>query len=152
MSSPNPNPGADNGPSMINEAAQLRQFAGTPEEFWPAFLKLACGVAGAVRAVLIRRDTTDGKWKQLGEWAPADAPTTGVAQFRGNLISLAEECATNGSVKRLLAVENRSGTAPIALAAKLTLGTPQELCMVAVFLPEALPAQLDSILLRLQLL
>src|SRR5262245_21691813 len=116
MSSPSPNPSPDNGPSMLNEAAQLRQFAGSPEEFWPAFLRLACTVAGAARAILIRRDTADGKWKQLGEWAPPDAITAGVAQFRGNLISLAEDCATNGSVKRQLTVENKTiGTMSAAL-------------------------------------
>jgi len=152
MSSPGPNP--DPAASLLfNEAAQLRRFAGSPEQFWPAFLKLVATVAGAARAVLIRRDTADGRWKQLSEWAPSEAPTPGLAVFRGALLSIADECNASGTAKRVLGAEAKAGgMVPASLAAKLTLATPQELCLVAVYLPQILPADLDALLVRIQLL
>jgi multidrug resistance efflux pump/GAF domain-containing protein len=152
MSAPTPSPDPASSP-LAGEAAKLRQFAGSAEEFWPAFLKLAGEVAGAARATLIRRDQTDGRWKQLAEWGPPTASAAGLAVFRGALLSVADECGASGSVKRVLGPESKpAGLVPVALAMKLTTGSPSEVCLVAVFLPQAHPGTFDATLLQLQLL
>lgn len=152
MSSNNPD-AAQTPPSLAEEAANLRQFNGAPPEFWPTFLKLCGQVGGAARAVLIRKDNEDGRWKQLAEWTLPETSAAGLALFRNALLSMADECGTAGVSKRILAQDAKAGTSvPAGLAVKLVLASTQEVCLVALFLPNAHPAELDAIALRVQLL
>jgi hypothetical protein len=149
-----PNSGAAQTPlSPAEEAARLRQFSGTPQEFWPAFLKL-CGQAGnAARAVLIRKDLEDSRWKQLAEWSAPEASAAGLALFRNALLSMADECAETGVSKRVLGTDVKPATpAPAGLALKLVLSSAQEVCLIALFLPHILPTDIESVSSKVQLL
>ncbi len=148
-----PNSPAQPAATITEEAARLRQFTGSASEFWPSFLKLCGQVAGGARAVLIRRDPEDDRWKQLFEWAAPDSSAAGLALFRNALLSMADECGQSGVSRRMLTTEARPGVAgPAGLAARLALATAQEACLVAVFFPHAAPEELDAVLLRVQLL
>jgi len=152
MSSLNPG-AAQTPPSFAEEAAKLRQFSGAPQEFWPTFLKLCGQVGGAARAVLIRKDNEDGRWKQLSEWSLPETSAAGLALFRNALLSMADEGGTAGVSKRILAQDGKPGMSfPAGLAVRLVLASTQEVCLVALFLPNATLADLDSVALRMQLL
>lgn len=149
MSSINP---AQTPASFADEAAKLRQFSGAPQEFWPSFLKLCGEIGGAARAVLIRKDNTDGRWKQLSEWSLPETSAAGLALFRNALLSMADECGTSGVSKRVLGSDPKAGvTFPAGLAVRLVLASAQDVCLVALFLPNASAADLDSVAMRLQL-
>lgn len=149
-----PNSGAAQTPlSPAEEAARLRQFTGTPQEFWPAFLKL-CGQAGnSARAVLIRKDLEDGRWKQLAEWSAPEVSAAGLALFRNALLSMADECAETGVSKRVLGADAKPGTpAPAGVSLKLVLASAQEICLIALFLPHILPTDIEAVSSKVQLL
>ncbi|HEY1172065.1 MAG TPA: HlyD family efflux transporter periplasmic adaptor subunit [Verrucomicrobiae bacterium] len=149
MSSINPAPAPS---TFADEAAKLRQFSGTPQEFWPAYLKLCGEMGGAARAVLIRKDSTDGRWKQLSEWSLPEASAAGLALFRNALLSMADECGAAGVSKRVLAADAKPGpTFPAGVAVRLVLASAQDVCLVALFLPNVSVAELDSVAMRLQL-
>lgn len=149
-----PNPGAAQTPQSFAEAAaKLRQFTGVPQEFWPTFLKLCGEACGAARAVLIRKDNEDGRWKQLSEWSLPETSAAGLALFRNALLSMADECGTAGISKRILGQDPKPDAAfPGGLAVRLILSSAQEVCLVALFLPNATTAELESVAVRMQLL
>ena len=152
MSSPNPG-SAPTPLSPAEEAARLRQFSGAPQEFWPAYLKLCAQTGGAARAVLIRKDLQDGRWKQLAEWSAPEAASTGLALFRNALLSMADECAETGVSKRVLGAEPKPDVqSPAGVALRLVLASAQEICLVALFLPHILPGEVEAVATKVQLL
>lgn len=152
MSSPDSD-SARLGSELAERAAALRRFDGSPQEFWPAFLELAGRTADAVRAVLIRKDTADkGRWKQMAEWAAPDTTAAGLALFRNALLSLAEHTERDGIARKLLATPtDDTPFVPAGLAVRLALAAQEETCLVALFLPQAGEAAIDSALQRVQL-
>ena len=139
---------------FAEQAAALRRFAGPPTEFWPAFLGLAGRVAEAARVVLIRSDPADGgRWKQMAEWSAPNATAAGLALFRNALLALSDDCARNGVAKRLLPPEAKvAPPQPLGLAVRLVTIGAKETSLIALFIPQADPAQLDAVAARLQFL
>ena len=58
----------------LSEVSRLRKFAGTPAEFWPAFVSAAADLIGADKGILILKDQKDDNWKKLSEWSNNGVP------------------------------------------------------------------------------
>ena len=81
----------------LAELARLRQFSGTPAEFWPAFLRCGAAVAGASQAVLaLRRAQAPDAWQKLSQWSPGGPVDQDAAVFARQLRDIADQCAKQG--------------------------------------------------------
>lgn len=141
------------GSELAERAGALRRFEGGLSEFWPAFLELTGRASGAVRAVLIRKDTADkGRWKQMSEWAAPDTTAAGLALFRNALLALAEGCDKDGVARKLLATETpQVPLVPAGFAVRLAIAGQKDTCLVALFIPQASSDQVDEAIARVQL-
>src|SRR5262245_54465524 len=75
---------------VFAEVAELRRFAGAPDQFWPRYLAAAGRLVAASRAVIILRHP--GEPPRLGKiasWAGDDKADRPVAVFNNKLSSIA---------------------------------------------------------------
>jgi biotin carboxyl carrier protein len=136
--------------SALAELTRLRQFTGPPAEFWPAFLAATSQLAGAVRGVLILRDTGQPpRLRKLGDWSSNGHADRSVLLFTNQLVELAEEAFKTGLVRRVLE------TGPIgqshAVAVRLGLPGGQQGCVAAFLVCGVSAETLDEVVVRLQL-
>jgi multidrug resistance efflux pump/GAF domain-containing protein len=81
-----------------DELAALRQFPGSPREFWPRFLAVAAKVATADIIVLLAgQPGKTPRWVKLGEWAASTAPSRVRTGFTSRLEQTAERCLRENS-------------------------------------------------------
>ncbi len=95
---------------IIEELRRLRQYKDHPARFWQTFLEYTTQLARATTGVLMVQIQKGEAWRQLGAWPAADAePNESAAK-----VSLAEEVAANGEVKRYAwaRLGSRNGDAP----------------------------------------
>jgi hypothetical protein len=136
----------------LAELARLRQFAGTPAEFWPAFLRCGAAVAGASQAVLaLRRAQAPDAWQKLSQWAPGGAADQDAAVFARQLRDIADQCARQGALSHCLAPESPSVSKAFALAVKLQLPKTEDVCIAAFFLQSVSESKASELLVRLQM-
>jgi hypothetical protein len=113
----------------ICELAVLRQFPGSPKEFWPRFITCAAHLAGAEAIVLLLGNSSGTpRWTKIGEsWSGSGASPLR-ATFQAQLESAAEHCLTEGGLCGPL----EHG---FVLGVRLKLSQPQEqvalICLVA---------------------
>lgn len=136
----------------LTELARLRRFTGTPAEFWPPFIEAAANLAGACRGVLVLRASANPvQWRKIGEWAaPGHADRT-VLTFTNGLTDLAAEAAERGTVLRLLEVAAMPDTRNFALAVRLQLQRPEDVCVATFLLLNVTEAQARDVMVRVQL-
>lgn len=135
----------------LAEIARLRKFTGTPSEFWSAFLVAGAALAGAGRAALILKDTQAGSWKKLGDWAEGNAADRTAVAFNRALVEIGEKCVAPGSVAHVVESGAAGETRNYALAARLALSRPDDICVAAFLVCGVTEAQAQEILLRLKL-
>ncbi len=136
----------------LAELARLRRFSGTPTEFWASFIEAASTLAGACRGVLVLRAAANpAQWRKIGEWAGTGHADRSVLTFTNSLSELAAEAAERGAVERLLDVTAMPDTRNYALAVRLQLHRPEDVCIGAFLLLSATEAQAREVMLRLQL-
>ena len=76
-----------------DELTALRQFPGSPREFWPRFLAVAGKVASAdITVLLAGQPNKTPRWSKLGEWATSTAPSRVRTGFTSRLEQTAERC------------------------------------------------------------
>ena len=135
----------------LGEMARLRRFDGPPVEFWPAFLAAAGGLTRADRGVLILKDQKDNAWKKLSEWSQTGHADRTSLTFSRHLVELGERAAQEGSVLQMIEQAAPSELKHFALAVKLALNRPEDLCIAVFLLLNHTEAQAQEGLLRLQL-
>jgi hypothetical protein len=135
----------------LDELSRLRRFAGTPAEFWPAFIAAAAAIAGAEKGVLILKDPKDNSWKKLSESAGSAHGERSVLTFNRHLVELGQRSVENGSA--LISIEQTANAdlKHYGLAVKIPLTRPDEICIAAFLLRNATEQQAQEALVRAQL-
>ncbi len=102
----------------LSELAALRQFPGSPKEFWPRFLAAAARLAAADIVVLLAKQSgkTPG-WSKLGEWTASSAPTRFRTGFTSELSTTADRALRDGGFVEPM--EKMSGAYTVAIRLKL---------------------------------
>lgn len=134
------------------ELSQLRQFTGTPAEFWPKLAANLNTVANAARTVIVVRDnSTDATWKKLADYSPDAGQKAPAQHFTRQLQELAEKGtqATAAIVK--LSPPNPNQTDHAALL-RFELGTDRQLCVAILHLQQTPDTEAHEIARRIALL
>jgi biotin carboxyl carrier protein len=102
-----------------DELATLRQFPGSPREFWPRFLAAAARVAAADITVLLGgQPGKTPRWSKLGEWAVSTAPSRVRTGFTSRLEQTAERCLRENNF--IEPTDASAGSFTLAVRLKLT--------------------------------
>lgn len=136
----------------LHELARLRRLAGSPSEFWPAFLAATGQLLQASRGIILVRDPKqESPLKKLSDWTDNGPSDRSALVFQQNLPEIAGQCARAGFCH--LALDGRLGTGRqhFALGVLLPLPGMAEECAAAFLLPNATEHQAEEALIRLQL-
>ncbi len=102
----------------LDELAALRQFAGEPKNFWPAFLAAASKLISADIAVLLLGSPgKNPRWAKIGEWDSGSGLSRVRTQFTSQLEAIAERGLGDGSF--LEQTDPTSGSFTVAVRLKL---------------------------------
>ncbi len=83
----------------LADLTELRQFPGTPKEFWPRFLTAVSQLACADSMVLLLGNPgKTPRWSKLGEWTANASPSKRRTVFNSQLETLADRCLANGQL------------------------------------------------------
>ncbi len=137
----------------LSELTRLRQFAGSPAEFWNALLNCAGVLAGATQAILaVKKGATPETWQKLAQW-PTQTPGDRFAQlFIKRLVEVVEQCSSAGTACVCLEGAVTAGARPFAISVRLVIPNMQEPCVAVALVPAITEPQAHDILLRLQML
>jgi hypothetical protein len=134
----------------LTELARLRQFTGSPAEFWKAFLAAVANLSGASRAFLIVRDSKEPeRLKKLGDWSNNGHADRNTQSFHQILPDLTENACRSGKWKQTLDAERSGSQRAFALGIKLPLVASQDSCVAALLLADVSEEQADEALVRL---
>src|SRR5882724_1038607 len=101
-----------------DELADLRQFPGSPREFWPRFLAAAARVSAAdITVVIAGAPGKTPRWNKLGEWAASTAPSRVRTDFTSRLEQTAERCLRENNF--IEATDASAGSFTLAVRLKL---------------------------------
>jgi biotin carboxyl carrier protein len=101
-----------------DELAELRQFPGSPREFWPRFLAATARVSAAEITVLIAgQPGKTPRWTKLGEWAASTAPSRVRTAFTSRLEQTAERCLRENNF--IEATDASAGSFTLAVRLKM---------------------------------
>src|SRR3569623_769007 len=86
----------------LREILALRQFPGTPAEFWPRFLSAAARlISGDMLVLLMKQPDPPVRWVKLGEWTSNPQPSRARTGFTSQLEPIGERALTeSGFVER----------------------------------------------------
>jgi hypothetical protein len=102
----------------LNEILALRQFPGTPAEFWPRFLAAAARlVSGDILVLLMKQPGPPARWVKLGEWTANPQPSRARTGFTSQLEPLGERALLETSLVEQS--DASSGSFTIAVRLKL---------------------------------
>lgn len=136
----------------FNDLARLRLFAGAPAEFWPAFLRAAAQLVGAVKGVLVLKASQPGSaWKRLGQWTANGLVDAPAHPFNLRLADIADRCAQQGTLTECLEGTANGKPRPFALAVALQLQNSADRCVAAFLVTEITAATAAEALQRLRL-
>ena len=134
--------------SVLEELAALRQFAGEPKQFWPAFLNGAARLGTADIAVLILgQPGKTPRWVKIGECNTGSGLSKARTQFTSRLETIAERGLNTGAF--LEPTEDAPGS--FILAVRLKLSRPEDEVILAAQLKDVTASQAEEALLRLRL-
>lgn len=138
--------------AVFRELTGLRSFAGSPREFWPAYVVGLAGLSGATSVVVLLREGSDGApWKTVGEWSgPVGSPRF-LVSFSSQLQQVAGEAAAAGGCLSPLDQAKAQDGVPYMLGVRLPLLRAEETCVAALLLPETGPDLARDVLRRVQL-
>jgi hypothetical protein len=135
------------------DLARLRQFTGTPAEFWPPFTEAAARLVGARRAAVLFRATTEPvQWRKIAEAAAPGHADRSVLTFTNALNELAAEAVEQETVLRMLEVAAVPDTRHYAVCLRLQLLRPEDTCVAAFLLLNTTETAAREALLRLRLI
>jgi hypothetical protein len=132
----------------LQELSALRRFSGMPAEFWSQFQAYIGAVTGAQRVVVLVQNK-EQKWGRIGEWSSGGGITRSVLSFTQQIETLAEHCARTGEV--FAPADRSNGNGPAAVAVRLKLHNPEDVCVAAILLPGGGEAAAREALVRLHL-
>lgn len=137
----------------VRELSNLRNFSGTPNEFWPRYLGAVAGVASASKAVLLVMDPAQaGAWRKLGEWSANLGPSKLLTAFQTRLETIAADCAKHGeSLLSLLEQGSSRNADHFVIAVTLPLQRSSEFSVVVLLLSEFSEATARESLVRVKL-
>ena len=139
--------------AALRELTELRQFPGSPREFWPRFLACTGALTSASKAMLLLEDAAQpGTWKRLGDW-PANLPPSRILTlFNTQLEEMAGRAARDGSCFAPLVEPGATRTAgQYALASRLKLYRSNEKCIAVLLLSEVTEAAARDLGVRLRI-
>jgi hypothetical protein len=86
----------------LSEILALRQFPGTPAEFWPRFLSAAARlISGDMLVLLMKQPDPPARWVKLGEWTANPQPSRARTGFTSQLEPIGERAlAESGFVEQ----------------------------------------------------
>ncbi len=132
----------------VAELAVLRQFAGEPKNFWPAFLAAAARLAAADIAVLLLGQLgKTPRWAKLGEWTSSPGPSSTRTPFTSRLEAIAERGLASGSFVE--STDPKAGTFTVAV--RLKLSRAEDELIFAAQVKDFTEAAASEALVRLQL-
>ena len=133
----------------MDELGALRQFPGTPKEFWPRFLAAASRLAAAdIVVLLVKQPGKTPGWSKLGEWSASNSPSRARTAFTSQLLAIAERGAQQGGFVEQ--TEKVSGT--YTVATRLKLARPEEEAVLAAQLLDFTETAAQESWLRLKLI
>ncbi len=111
------------------ELSQLRQFNGTPAEFWPKLASSLNAVAKAARTVIVvRENSPEAAWKKLADYSPDAGQKAPAQHFTRKLQELAEQGTQATSAVIKLDAPDPDSTDHAALV-RFDLGTDRQVCI-----------------------
>lgn len=132
----------------VTELAALRQFAGEPKNFWPAFLAAAAKLATAdIAVLLLGQPGKSPRWVKLGEWTSSPSPSSTRTPFTSRLEAIAERGLVAGGF--IEANDPKAGTFTVAV--RLKLSRAEDELIFAAQLKDFTEAAAGEVLVRLQL-
>lgn len=132
----------------LSELTQLRQFPGSPKEFWPRFLAATATLASANVMVLIAGNPgKTPRWTKIGEWAGLSGPSRARTTFTSQLEQTAERGLREGSF--IEQIDEATGSFTVAI--RLKLSRPEDEVILACQLTDFTEAAARESLLRLGL-
>lgn len=135
----------------LAEISELRQFAGSPRDFWNQFQSALAGLTGAQRVVLLLQEKSQpSKWRKLGEWSSNTGPSRFVIPFATQLEAFATRGTESGAFIALVERSNAAGI-PFVAVMPLKLHNPEDCCLALLLLPEGSEAAALEALVRLNL-
>ncbi|MEK7685427.1 MAG: HlyD family efflux transporter periplasmic adaptor subunit [Verrucomicrobiota bacterium] len=136
----------------LADLGRLRRFTGSPSEFWPTFLAAAATLAQATKGALILRDPNQPEtWKKLGDWSSNGHADRSIVTFTRALGEIAERCSKEGNFVQVIENSATPTLKHFAVAVRLQLNKPEELCVAAFLLLNVTEQQAGEALVRLRL-
>jgi multidrug resistance efflux pump len=133
----------------LDELAALRQFAGEPKNFWPAFLSAAAKLVSADLAVLLLGSPgKTPRWVKIGEWDSGSGLSRVRTQFTSQLEPIAERGLSRGSFIEQTDMTSGSFT----IAARLKLLRAEDEVVFAAQVKDFTEAAAREVLTRLNLI
>src|SRR5262245_53435709 len=145
--------GSDQLDPALKELVELRQFIGTPREFWPRYLNCLGTLTAASKVVLLLQDPVQaGVWKIIGDWPPNLPPSRLLTLFNTQVQELAARSTREvASLSPLMEPGAARAAGHFALAVRLKLYRSNETCVATLLLSEVSEPAAREALVRLKL-
>lgn len=135
--------------TVIENLEQLRQFAGPPNQFWPAFLEHAARLAEAALGLIMVRDGDSAAWKKICDWQGKDHNVALSAELLQKIETVAELSLTR-SCAWDTGISGNPGAA-VVLGVRLNLDEAERVSVAAFLLPAGLAGTVMETAIRLRL-
>jgi len=112
------------------EIAALRRWEGEPREFWARLASLLSAMSGAVRGLIVLKDSrNNGGWKKIADHGQYAGPAHVLQAFLQQVEGLAETSRADGEpLLTSLGDLRLAGERPCALSVRFELQDPATLC------------------------
>ena len=127
----------------LESLQEIRQFAGTPAQFWPMFLDALLRMSGTKRGIVTVGNDGTGSWKVISS-VPSSTSSTS-ANYDRALRESADECLSNGSSS--VSVDGK-----VYLLISLQTGVATDRCVAAVELDNPTKSQTEEAIRRASLI
>lgn len=132
----------------MSELAELRQFPGTPKEFWPRFLQAAAQLSSAdIMVLLLGSPGKTPRWSKIGEWTSSPGPSRIRTALTSRLEPVAERCLRETSFVE----ESDASSGCFTFAIRLSLARAEDEVILAGQLADFTAAAARESIIRLGL-
>ena len=132
----------------LDELAVLRQFAGEPKNFWPAFLNAAAKLVSAdIAVLLLGHPGKTPRWSKIGECDSG----TGLSRVRTQFTSQLEAIAERGLTSDSFVEQTDTTSGSFTVAVRLKLQRAEDEVIFAAQLKDFTAAAANEALARLRL-
>lgn len=136
---------------MVQDLEKMRQYAGPPNEFWPAFLEHAVRLAGAKMGLLMFRDAADAAWKTLCVWPNGNLGALKSDGLAPRIEEIAQVSVREGHVWESILAQDKTGAEKLALGIRLDLAEAQRASAVVFLFDDRFELSPDEVVIRLKL-